>query len=102
MSPLFVAFANAGGTASTNGVYSTGGTQADVYPVIFMAKEALGTVALKGAGAITPTILNPGTPSKSDPLGQTGFIGWKTYTASVRLNESWLVRLEVAVDDLTA
>ena len=67
-----------------------------------MAKEALGTVALKGSGAITPTILNPGTPSKSDPLGQTGFIGWKTYTASVRLNESWLVRLECAVDDLTA
>lgn len=102
LSPLFVAFANAGGTASTNGVYSTGGTQADVYPIIFMAKEALGTVALKGSGAITPTILNPGTPSKSDPLGQTGFIGWKTYTASCRLNESWLVRLECAVDDLTA
>jgi len=102
LSPLFTAFANGGGTASTNGVFSTAGTQADVYPVIFMAKEAIGVVALKGANAMTPMILNPGTPSAGDPLGQRGYVSWKTYHSSVRLNEAWLVRLEVAVDDLTA
>tara|TARA_R110002153_G_scaffold48394_1_gene136471 strand:- start:1424 stop:2431 length:1008 start_codon:yes stop_codon:yes gene_type:complete len=102
LSPLFTAFANAGGTASTNGVYSTGGTQADVYPIIFMASQALGVVALKGPNAITPMVVQPGTPSAGDPLGQRGFISWKTYSASCRLNESWLVRLECAVDDLTS
>jgi len=102
LSPLFTPFINAGGTASTHGVISTGGTSADIYPVMFMAKDALGVVALKGPNAITPMIVQPGTPSAGDPLGQRGFISWKTYHSSVRLNESWLVRLEIAVDDLTA
>ena len=100
LSPLFDAFADGGGLAATNGTYSTTGTQADVYPVIFLAKEAIGCVPLKGANAIKPTVLNPGTPSKSDPLGQIGYVGWKTYFAAVRLNESWMARLEVAIDDL--
>ncbi len=55
---------------------------------------------LKGKRAITPMVLNPGTPSKSDPLGQRGFVSWKTYLASVILNENWLARLECAVTDL--
>jgi N4-gp56 family major capsid protein len=73
---------------------------ADVYPVVIIAKHAYGLVPLKGANAITPTVLNPGTPSKSDPLGQVGFVGWKSYFAATILNESWMTRLEVTVTDL--
>jgi N4-gp56 family major capsid protein len=100
LSPLFVPWADAGGTAATNNTYSTTGTSADVFPVIYMAKDAMACIPLKGANSIKPTVLNPGTPSKSDPLGQKGFVGWKAYFAAVRLNELWMARLEVAVSDI--
>lgn len=97
-SPLLVAWADAGGAKGS--MVSTTGTYADVYPIIIIAKEAFGLVPLKGAGSITPTVLNPGNPSKSDPLGQVGFVGWKTYFAATILNETWLVRLECAATAL--
>lgn len=100
LTPLLEPFEDAGGTASTNSTKSTTGTSADVYPLIITAKEAYGLVPLKGEGAITPAVLNPGTPSKSDPLGQRGYVSWKTYFACVRLNESWMVRIETAVSAL--
>jgi N4-gp56 family major capsid protein len=98
--PLMDPVADAGGLASTNGLISTTGTNADIYHVIYVAKEAYGCVPLKGAGAITPTVLNPGTPSKSDPLGQMGYVGWKTYFTCVILNQAWMGRLEVGVSDI--
>jgi N4-gp56 family major capsid protein len=98
LSPLLSAWADGGGAKGS--MKSTTGTNADVYPVIVIAKEAYGLVPLKGEGAITPTVLNPGKPSKSDPLGQIGYVGWKTYFASVRLNEAWMRRIEVAVTAL--
>jgi N4-gp56 family major capsid protein len=39
-------------------------------------------------------VLNPGTPSKSDPLGQVGYVSWKTYQAGAILNEQWVARIE--------
>jgi N4-gp56 family major capsid protein len=62
--------------------------------------DAYGVVPLKGQSAMTPTVLNPGTPSKSDPLGQRGYVGWKTWFNAVRLNETWMSRLEVAASNL--
>jgi hypothetical protein len=55
-----------------------------------------GSCPLKGMNSMSPTVLNPGTPSKSDPLGQRGYVGWKTWFNAVRLNETWMARLEVA------
>ncbi|MCD2476522.1 N4-gp56 family major capsid protein, partial [Staphylococcus aureus] len=72
----------------------------DVYPIVIVGQDAYGTVALKGATAITPMVLNPGTPRGGDPLGQRGTVGWKTYFTAIRLNEAWMARLEVAVTDL--
>jgi len=100
LSPLLVPFADAGGTASTNGMLSTTGTSTDVYPFIVIAKEAYGCVPLKGGKSITPSVLNPGTPSKSDPLGQLGYVGWKTYFTALILNETWIQRIEVGATDL--
>lgn len=89
-------FADAGNT-TLNGMQSTSGSQTDVYPVVYVAREAYGCVPLKGFNSITPIVLNPGTPSKSDPLGQVGFVGWKTWFVAVILNQSWLARLEVSI-----
>lgn len=99
ISPVLSSIPDAGGLDG-DVVVSTTGTNADVYPIIYVAKDSYGHVALKGAEAMTPTILNPGTPSKSDPLGQMGYVGWKTYHKSFIANEAWLCRMEVAVTDL--
>jgi len=82
LSPLLVPWINVGDLAATNTTVSTAGTNSDVYPLLVIAKEAFGLVPLKGSKAITPTVLNPGIPSKSDPLGQMGYVGWKTYFAA--------------------
>jgi len=102
LSPVLEPIADAGGTAATNGAVSTTGTNADIYPVIYVAKDAYGHVALKGAEAITPYIINPGQVDKSDPLGQKGMVAWKTYHKSFIANEAWICRLEVACSALNS
>lgn len=98
LSPELSAFADAGGAKGS--MVSTTGTSADVYPVLFFGKEAFATVPLKGARSIAPMVLNPGTPDKSDPLGQRGYVSWKTYFTAVILNQTWMARLEVAATAL--
>ncbi|RME56464.1 N4-gp56 family major capsid protein, partial [Candidatus Parcubacteria bacterium] len=53
-------------------------------------------VPLKGENAIKPTVVNPDQVSKSDPLGQRGYVGWKSYFAAAILNEAWCYRVECA------
>lgn len=100
LSPLLEPFL-AGGSATLNGMTSVGGSNVDVYPIIVIAKDAYGTCPLRGAGAIHPMVLNPGTPSKSDPLGQRGYVSWKTWFTAVILNDAWMVRIEVGASALT-
>ena len=98
LTPVLSSIADAGGAKGTH--VSTGGTSADVYPVVYVAKDAYGHVALKGAEAISPTVINPGDLDKSDPLGQKGMVGWKTYHKSFIANQAWLARLECAATAL--
>jgi N4-gp56 family major capsid protein len=99
LSPELAAFADAGGAKAGSGttMVSTSGTSADVYPVIFLGQDCFAQVPLKGEEAITPMVLNPGKPSKSDPMAQRGYVSWKTYYAAVILQDLWMARLEVAV-----
>lgn len=98
LSPDLDPFTDAGGAKGS--MVSTTGTSADVYPVLFFGKEAYGTVALRGQGAVSPTIIPTNDRTKDDPLGQRGYVGWKTWFVCVRLNESWMQRLECAVTAL--
>jgi len=93
---------DAGGAKSGSGteMVSTSGTSADVYPILFFGKDAYGTVPLRGQGAVSPTILRPGVRDKSDPLGQRGYVGFKTWFTAVILNQAWMARLEVAATAL--
>jgi len=100
LTPLLNPFQAAGAAVGSTGMIADNATNIDVYPVVVIAKEAYGVIPLKGREAITPTVLNPGVPSKSDPLGQVGFVGWKTYFAAKILNENWLARLEVGATAL--
>jgi N4-gp56 family major capsid protein len=92
-STIFEAWADAGGAKGA--MLSTTGTTADVYPVLFLSRDAYGIVALKGAYAVTPMVVNP-KPSDSDPLAQRGHAGWKAMQTCVILNDAWMVRGEVA------
>jgi N4-gp56 family major capsid protein len=75
---------------------STSGTNADVYPILYIAKDSYALVALKGDFAVTPMVVNP-KPSDSDPMAQRGHVAWKAYTAAAILNDQWIARAEVAV-----
>jgi len=97
-SPELEPFADSG-SATLNGMV-TSGTKVDVYPMIFVAQNAVACVPLKGRGAIEPSIINPGTKSASDPLGQRGYVGWKTWFASLITNQAWIARLEVGATDI--
>ncbi len=101
LSPVLVPFL-AAGSSSLNSMVAADDTNVDVYPLIYISKNAYGTVPLKGAGSMSPVVINPGRPSKDDPLGQRGYVGWKMYYAALILNEAWISRVEVGVTDLLA
>lgn len=95
LSPALLPFYGAGSATTTSCKYT--GTKVDVYPIVIVGKEAYAQTALRGANAMTPMVLNPGVPRGGDPLGQRGTVGWKTFYNALRLNETWMYRLEVPV-----
>ncbi|WP_420411608.1 N4-gp56 family major capsid protein [Roseibium sp.] len=98
-SPDLDPYLDAGGAPGST-VKSNGGTQADVYPIIYLAKDAYSFVALAGEDALEPSIIPVNKKDKSDPLGQVGYAGWKTWFVAKILNDAWMVRLEVAASAL--
>jgi len=98
LSPVLTKWEDAGATTST--MISTSGTNADVYPVVYVGKEFYGLIPLKGANSMQPMVLNPNSPRGGDPLGQRGTVGWKSYFVAKILNEGWGARLECAASDL--
>ena len=75
-------------------------TRIKVYPVLIFAEDAMGCVSLSGYDAVVPKVVMP-APAVTDPLGQTGSVGWKTWYACRVLNEDWLYRIECGVSSLT-
>lgn len=98
LSPDLDPIADGGGAKGS--MVSTSGTSADVYPVLYFGKEAFGVVPLRGQGAVEPSIIPTATKTKDDPLGQRGYVGWKTWHACVILNDNWMARLECAATAL--
>ena len=96
LSPQLSPFWGAGG--SPTGVLSRDGVAADVYPIVIVGQDAFGVVPLRGMDSATVTIQNP-KATYEDPLAQRGFASWKMWYVTVRLNEEWMVRLEVAASE---
>ena len=97
-STLYSPFIQAGANSTTmlsNGVTPASSLPADVYPVVICGKDSYATVSLAGSTAISPVVVTP-KPSDSDPLGQRGHVGWKTWLTALILNDAWMLRLEVA------
>ena len=95
-STIFEPFADAGGAKGL--MVSTTGVNADVYPILYLGRDAYGIVALKGAFAVTPMVVNA-KPSDSDPMAQRSHAAWKAMQTAVILNDAWMVRVEVAATE---
>jgi N4-gp56 family major capsid protein len=99
-SPELNPYANAGVAVGATGLYSTGGSNVDVYPVIVCGEDAWGQVALRGGDSLDPTWIPPGEKTKSDPLGQRGFVGAKFYMNCTVLNDGWMAIIEAGITAL--
>lgn len=92
--PWYAAGAS-GTTYLSGGVAVTVAAACDVYPIVVFSRNAFGIVPLAGSNAITPAVYNPGKPVPGDPLGQKGFVSWKTMQAAAILQQLWIARAEV-------
>ena len=81
-------------------IASPAGTKFQVYPVIIFSAESLGCVTLSGYDAVVPKVVMP-QPAVTDPLGQSGSVGWKSWYACQILNEDWIYRIECAASKLS-
>lgn len=109
LTPYFTPWETSGASGTT---YLSGGEKVgsaaacDVYPLIFVARDAYAIVPLqgdksgKGPMPVTPRVINPDSLDKSDPLGQIGWVSWKTWQGSVILNQAYICRLECAATAL--
>ena len=87
-------------TASTNKLKSTSGTNADVYPVIIFAQDAMGCVSLSGKDSLKAAVVLP-KPSSTDPIGQRGSSAWSTFYACKRLDERFMYRINCGCSSLS-
>ena len=102
VSPELSSIPDAGAAQGSTGLYYTTSSSAiDVYPVIVVAEDAWGDVALRGSESFDMTDIKPGTKDKSDPLGQRGYVGAKFYSAAKVLNDGWLALAECGIRALT-
>lgn len=82
------------GSTTLNGMRNTN-SAVDVYPILFLAQDAIGVVSLAGTERSMVKVRNPGTIDSGDPLGQRGFVSYKMWHAALILNQQWIVRAEV-------
>lgn len=95
LTTMFDAWADAGGAAATMIGTTDPASAVDVYPLIILAPDAWATVPLRGSNSGNIAVVNP-KPTKDDPLGQRGTLGWKMWHAAVILNDDLMARLETA------
>lgn len=89
-SPEFISIQDAGAAVGATNLYSTTGSNIDVYQFIILAQDAFSQIALRGKSSVDPTFLPVGQKSKSDPHGQRGYAGNKWYKAVMLENDGWL------------
>jgi N4-gp56 family major capsid protein len=100
-SPDLPALQDAGAAIGSTNLYSTSGTNLDVYPFIVAGDEAWSQIAVRGKEAVDPTFLPPGQKSKSDPLGQRGYAGTVWWKAVMLENQGWMAVGNVGVKNLS-
>lgn len=100
-SPDLPALQDAGAAVGSTGLYSTSGSNIDVYPFIVLAQDAFSQIALRGSESLDATMIKPGEKTKSDPLGQRGYYGAKWYKAVMVENDGWMAVGNVGISDIS-
>lgn len=100
VSPELTSIADAGAAVGSTGLKSTSSSNIDVYPMIVVAEDAWGDVALRGMDSFKVTHIPHTQQDKNDPLGQRGYIGATFWSASFVQNDGWMAVVEAGVTDL--
>jgi len=74
---------------------SDAGTNIDVYPLVGIGRgkgggDAFGQVPLRGFDSLKVNHMRPSDLSKSDPLGQRGYVAGQTWQCQSILNDDWM------------
>lgn len=100
VSPELASIPDAGAAVGSTGLVSSGGSNIDVYPMIVVAEDAWGDVALRGRSSFNVTHIPHSQKDKNDPHGQRGYIGSIFWSASFMQNDGWAAVAEIGVSDL--
>lgn len=100
ISPELSSIIDSGAAVGATGLVSDGGSNIDVYPIIVVAEDAWGDVALRGLNSFNVTHQPHTQKDKSDPLGQRGYIGAIFWSASFVQNDGWMAVVEAGATDL--
>ena len=86
--------------ASLKLVTNASNNTVQVYPVVIFSADCIGCVSLSGYDAVIPKVVMP-QPAVTDPLGQSGSVGWKSWYACQILNEDWIYRIECGASTIS-
>lgn len=100
-SPDLPSIQDAGAAIGATNLYSTTGTNIDVYQFIVTAMDAWSQIAVRGKESLDPTYLPPGLKDKADPHGQRGYAGTKWWKAVMIENNGWMAVGNVGVKNLS-
>ena len=101
MSPDLPSIQNGGAAVGATGLYSTTGSNIDVYQFIVAGEDAWSQIAVRGRQSLETTYLEPGKKDKADPLGQRGYAGTAWWKAVMVENPGWMAVGNVGVKNLT-
>lgn len=88
-------------TAATYDLYSTNGTNPDVYQFVVMGADAFSQLSVRGLTGMEPTHIPTGKKEKSDPFGQRGYVGAIWWKAAFIENDGWMAVGNVGRTNLT-
>jgi N4-gp56 family major capsid protein len=96
-SPELSSIADAGAAVGSTGLYSTSASNIDVYPMIVVADQAWGDVALRGMDSFDHTHIPHSQKTKDDPHGQRGYVGAQFWSAPFVQNDGWMAVAEIGI-----
>src|SRR3990167_1117515 len=100
VSPDLGSIIDSGAAVGVTGLKSTGNSNIDVYPMVVVADEAWGDVALRGENSFEPIHIQRNREDKSDPLKQRGYIGAIFWSAMFIQNDGWMAVVESGATEL--
>lgn len=101
LSPDMPFVVDSGAAIAGTSNYSTTGTNADVYQLFVVAKDAWGHCNFRGLEAFEYSHLKPSQKDKSDPTGERGYVSGTFYDCAVVTHNGWMAVAEVTISALT-